>query len=534
LAASVGTLRIGIVALCALAGAGREERLPLRVLYASEPGTEYSAGWKKFLEEHVAEVRAVAHAELSPELVRAFDVLVIDGELMEGGEYKKTEPQIPLRLSQLQGRPVLLMGGVGGKVSTTWGLAGSWGIYGCHCLAPASLVVPPGERHVVMRTPFPIDEPTKRRAAPKAYVEHDPEGPAELDVLQVFDPDPAESGYVTRGDFRALPDAEWIASGINSKSAGHGAILRHGSFVLWGFHGPAGTLTSVGRKLFLNTLAYTHAQAGRMVENLRLAAPREELLVFFRRIVSMVERGERAKSLERVLEPGFPDSLIEDPSTVQAWFEKARGTLRAVPGGYSYLIDAECAGLGVSNDSPKLLEILARRLAEHPDDATANTLLRRYVPGAPENGPAAWLDANRSRLYFTDVGGYVWKLQGERADTLRPLRVTALPPDHPLRVSGAANEEELVIELELRPGWHLYARAEEKFRPLAITAVPKMPYVLGDFVLPANERGRLTGKVRISVPLARKLWGAELAVELSFQACDADSCRPPEKVRLER
>src|SRR5262245_7730388 len=132
----LAALRIGIVALCALAGAGREERLPLRVLYASEPGTEYTDGWRKLLEHHVAEVRAVAHAELTPELVRAFDVLVIDGELMNGEEYKTLEPRIPLRLSQLQGRPVLLMGGVGGKVSTTWGLAGSWGIYGCHCLAP--------------------------------------------------------------------------------------------------------------------------------------------------------------------------------------------------------------------------------------------------------------------------------------------------------------------------------------------------------------------------------------------------------------
>src|SRR6188768_993869 len=94
-------LRIGILALCALVGAGREERLPLKVLYASEPGTEYTAGWTKFLGEHVAEVRTVAHAELTPELVRAFDVLVIDGELQDGEKYKTGEPQIPLRLSQL-------------------------------------------------------------------------------------------------------------------------------------------------------------------------------------------------------------------------------------------------------------------------------------------------------------------------------------------------------------------------------------------------------------------------------------------------
>lgn len=530
---ALGALRTGIVALCALVGAGREERLPLRVLYASEQGTEYSAGWKKFLEEHVADVRAVAHADLTPELVRAFDVLVIDGELQEGDQYKKTEPQLPLRLSQLQGHPVLLMGGVGGKVSSAWSLAGSWGIYGCHCLHPW-LVVPPGEHHAVMRAPFAIDEKTQRRAAPKSYVEHDPDASAELDVLRVFDPDPVEPGYVTRGDFRALPDAEWIASGINSKSAGHAAILRHGSFVLWGFHGPAATLTSAGKKLFLNSLAYTHAQKGRMVENLRLAAPRDELLVFFRRIAPTVERDQRAERLGWLLDAGFPDSVLDDPATVPAWFETARGTLRMPPNGYGFVNDAECVELGLSNDSPKLLEAIASRLAETPDDTTANTLLRRYVPAAPADGAAAWLEANRARLYFTEVGGYVWKLPGERADVMRPLRASALPTDHPLRVSGAANEEEVVIQLDLRAGWHLYARAEEKFRPLEITVDAKSTYGLGAIALPADERGRLTGKVRISVPLVRKFQGAGFAVELSFQACDADSCRPPEQVRLER
>ena len=529
----LGALRIVIVVLFALVGARPEERLPLRILYASEPGTEYSTGWKEFLGEHVAEVRAVAHAELTPELVRAFDVLVIDGELMDGAEYKTTEPQIPLRLSQLQGHPVLLMGGVGGRVSTSWWLAGSWGIYGCHCLDPW-LAVPSGERHAVVRAPFPIDEGTQPRAAPKSYLEHDPDGPAELDVLRVFDPDPVEPGYVTRGDFRALPDAEWIASGINSKSAGHAAILRHGSFVLWGFHGPAATLTGAGRKLFLNSIAYAHALKGRMVENLRLAAPREELLVFFRRLAPKVERAERAKRLDFLLAPGFPDSVLDDPSTVSAWFDKARGTLRMPPGGYGFAIDAECAELGLSNDSPKLLEELARRLAKSPDDGTANTLLRRYVPGAPAVGAAAWLEAHRAQLYFTDVGGYVWKLPGERVDALHPLRVSALPPDHPLRVSAAASEDELVIELDLRVGWHLYARAEGKFRPLAITVDPKSNYDLGEFVLPADETGRLKDRVRISVPLARKFLGAGLAVEMTFQACDADSCRPPEQVRLER
>src|SRR6185503_13829046 len=383
---------------------------------ASEPGTEYSSGWVEFLAGHTDEVRAVAYGELTPELVRAFDVLVIDGELQEGERYKTEKVSVPLRLSELQGHPVVLMGGLGGQVSTTWELAGSWGLYGCHCLSPRLVVPPPEERHAVFRTPFAIDEEPRRIATPRAYLEHDPGLPAQLDVLRVFETDPSEPGYVTRGDFRALPDAEWIASGINSKSAGHAALLRHGSFVLWGFHGPAAELTSAGAKLFLNALACAHAHAGSLVENLRRWAPREELLAFYLRLAPKLGRDERAKELEWLLSTGFPDAVLDDPSTAPSWFESVRGYLRMNPPSYGgYEVDPRCVELGRANDSPEFLEELARRLAEAPDDALALELLGRYVPAAPRAGASEWLQAHLHQLYFTDVGGFVWKLPGERA-----------------------------------------------------------------------------------------------------------------------
>jgi hypothetical protein len=79
-------------------------------------------------------------------------------------------------------------------------------------------------------------------------------------------------------------------------------------------------------------------------------------------------------------------------------------------------------------------------------------LLARYVPAAPAEGASAWLRAHRAELYFTDVGGFVWKLRGERADALRPLKVSGLAQGSPVRIQAAANEEELVLELEVRAG----------------------------------------------------------------------------------
>jgi hypothetical protein len=290
---------------------------------------------------------------------------------------------------------------------------------------------------------------------------------------------------------------------------------------------PAGDLTSFGTKLILNALSCAHAHAG-------LSSGRGDLLQTFDRLARKLQPEERRKELEFLLTPGFPDSVLADPDTARSWFDSVRGTVRQLAGSFAFELDAQCAELGLANDSPEFLDELARRLAEAPDDPLARELYARYVPAGPSEGAAAWLREHKGALYFTDVGGYVWKLRGERADVLRPLRSSGLGTDCPLRVFGSANEEELVLELDLRAGWHVYARREGALAPLALNAVPGSSYELGPLVLPADEENRLTRRFTLRAPLSRHGWGSSLTVELSFQACNADSCRTPETVRLQR
>jgi len=54
-----------------------ELRLPLRVLYASEPGTEYRSEWAKFLAAHTKEVRAVAHDRASAPYVALTSAAIV-------------------------------------------------------------------------------------------------------------------------------------------------------------------------------------------------------------------------------------------------------------------------------------------------------------------------------------------------------------------------------------------------------------------------------------------------------------------------
>jgi hypothetical protein len=67
----------------------------------------------------------------------------------------------------------------------------------------------------------------------------------------------------------------------------------------------------------------------------------------------------------------------------------------------------------VANNDVALVDRCVTMLEKGDRPDLARTLLARYV----ECGPAgdaktwrAWLDANRAKLYFTDRGGYVFRV----------------------------------------------------------------------------------------------------------------------------
>ncbi len=105
------------------------EKLPLSVLYAGNPGTPYSAAWEKFLGEHTTRVKFVAGSALKRADLAGFDLLVIDGEVESkapGQELTLKSEKVKLVLDELQGFPVVLMGGQGGFVSDDLHLKTSW------------------------------------------------------------------------------------------------------------------------------------------------------------------------------------------------------------------------------------------------------------------------------------------------------------------------------------------------------------------------------------------------------------------------
>ncbi len=77
------------------------------------------------------------------------------------------------------------------------------------------------------------------------------------------------------------------------------------------------------------------------------------------------------------------------------------------------MIDSELKSLGIaSNRKTETLEKLIEYLSDRDKEAIARKLLGRYTEEkfqTPEQWKK-WLDANRDRIYFSDVGGYKFRI----------------------------------------------------------------------------------------------------------------------------
>ncbi len=224
-------------------------------------------------------------------------------------------------------------------------------------------------------------------------------------------------GLVVDGyGFEDSPDCEWISSGDNTKGPMALAIGRMANRFFWGFQAPPSRLSTSARAVLVNAIAYMDQFDG--VEPLVVAEKGRGILGSREHaIVSAHYLGVLAKSGDSIapVMDSFPERVRSstglDPTRTLAWYRANLEFLRPAAQGFD--ADDLCVEFGIGNRDPRFVAELVQRLAIDPRDPTARALLGRYVPSARElatESLGGWYDAVRPFLYFTDRGGFEWRV----------------------------------------------------------------------------------------------------------------------------
>ncbi len=268
--------------------------------------------------------------------------------------------------------------------------------------------------HEIFEKPFKVELSYEDVETPEHYRKW-PGGedlPPTLKAWRVHADELKEKNYGLVSDpygFLDSPDCELISGGVNSKGPESVAIGRQGNWFLWGFCAPPSAMTPSARKVFLNAVAYMKRFDGQAPLVKREASGRDAAFLYANYVDE--EKSEWARK-------AFDASLLGPEihgSKLKLALKENLGFLRHADGRFA--IDPDAKALGVANRDPALLERCVAMLEKGEKGEKADLALRlleRYVKEPPDRHDAKgwreWLTMMQGRLYFTDTGGYVWRV----------------------------------------------------------------------------------------------------------------------------
>jgi hypothetical protein len=260
--------------------------------------------------------------------------------------------------------------------------------------------------HEVYRTPLAVQPEFEFRTTPESYRPgYVAEGklPDQMKVWRVQN-SPKGSVIVPGSGFEDSPDAEIIATGLNRiKRYGDVSIGRHANVLQWGYGDPPSQMTEAGRRLFLNCIHYIHRFDGqaplvRRECEARLNALRWDPAQKGTTPPKLIFSGEYPQDVMRKYQ-GRSDEL-------NAYYVK---NLELLYWDQGYRVDEELKSLGLqSNRRIETLSRLIELLDNRRHAEVARQALTRYTCESFDSPPQwrQWFEINRTRIFFTDVGGY--------------------------------------------------------------------------------------------------------------------------------
>jgi hypothetical protein len=563
-----------------------DEPIALKVLYAGAPKSERAADFRSFLEGHFAKVGMADYLSLSAADTKDYDVVILDWPDLPPRDEKGFKRPA---LDRDYDRPTMLIGG--GTLAVGRDLQLKIDDL-CICLGDAAHGI--RADHEVFHKPYEVDIALEDRPTPSNY-RNWPEGENLGPTIKVWKVQERGWSAERPNDFSILPgmvsdpygfgdspDAEVFAGGINMKSPEAVAIGRHGNFLLWGFYSAPSGLSPEARKCLVNAICYIRKFDGRkpFVHKVRGRLARQWALVyaFAYREISNQQRFTESQSESVRKDPAkmaelhrmkmeqyraqFPEDvrrqLGSDPSRYIEYYRKTLEFLRpTVKPGFPFEADEDVQRLGLSNRKVELLDQCISMLERKDRPELAVRILQRYTtknfvdPGRWRS----WLEANRRRLYFTDIGGYKFlvapeslesssvanRTSGEIPDAKTPIVAKAEISPAKVRAGEAL---ELIVRVKLAPTWHIYAVGGSQGPGVPTTlklTLPKRVESEGQWSCPVPVRGTdgqmiyegtLEFRRRLRVAQGAAGGPIDVSCELGYQGCDPFSCRLPTSARL--
>jgi len=251
------------------------------------------------------------------------------------------------------------------------------------------------------------------------------------------------------------------------------------------------------------------------------------------------------------------DRFGTDTAAYHRYFDENYDYFYAEPASYRLTVDEDVKSLGIPNTDPRVLARAIGLWETGEDAAKAQRILMRYtlLDYATPAEWRAWYEQNKERLFFTQTGGFVFMVDardpavegndyGRRARNQTRAALTPAGTDdlNPVSlavgVTNPANgHRELVVKMLIHPGYHIYSHvsASDAFTATGLSFSLPSGYVLvGGLQRPAfrpyNEAGT-TGIYTDEVVFTQSIAGSgegEATLEVTWQACDAHICFPPE------
>ena len=354
--------------------------------------------FKKLLEAHFTDVKALQGSEYTPDMSKQYDVTIFDGrpqaltprviERDENGNFTKYE--LATYLPKDYDCATVTIGSMGETIGQGLGIKNDW-----YCLCLDADAHSWDASHPIFNGPFKVklnvsNKPTPEDAKHYTYY-YDKPLPDSIPMWSV-----QTKGFKTSNNFAIgmvsrpwgyldSPDCEVMSSGVCAKTIDAVAIGRHGNFLHWGFAASPDYMTPEGKEVFANAVAYIAKFKGTKPVARKFN-----------------ERRATREYLKEVVYTASSDYYNERMKGNQEWYEQQLQR-------YDSLVAVQNAG-GTLREFEKAM--IAEGRPQQPKKQTLDEFLQRYGKnlyeqfGANEAAYKPYIDENRSYFYGAD-GSYV-------------------------------------------------------------------------------------------------------------------------------